>query len=83
MNKEVKVVRLHRLESESRTKAFVDVAVGDFIIKGLRVVEGEKGLFLSMPQELGKDGKWYDSAFPVTKEARQELQEMVLTAYQQ
>ena len=56
---EVKVVRLHRFDSDSKTKAFADIAIGDFIVKGLRVVEGKKGLFLSMPQEKSKDGKAY------------------------
>ena len=49
---EVKAVRLHRFDSDSKTKAFADIAIGDFIVKGLRVVEGKKGLFISMPQAL-------------------------------
>jgi len=80
---DLKVVRLYRFDGESKTKAFVDVAVGDFIIKGLRVLKGQKGLFLAMPQEKGKDGKWYNAFYPVTKEARQNLNEVVLAAYQQ
>jgi stage V sporulation protein G len=79
----LKVVRLHRFDGESKTKAFVDVAIDDFIVKGVRVVQGPKGLFLAMPQEKGKDGKWYDSFFPVTKEARENLSEIVLAAYQE
>ena len=54
---ELKVVRMHRFEGESKLKAFVDVAIGDFLVKGLRVVQGNKDLFLSMPQEKSKDGK--------------------------
>ena len=80
---EVKVVRLHRFESDSKTKAFADIAIGDFIVKGLRVVEGKKGLFLSMPQEKAKDGKFYNSFYAVTEEARQGLAEVVLAAYQE
>lgn len=79
----VEVARLHRFESESKTKAFVDISFGDFIVKGLRVVDGEKGLFVSMPQEKGKDGKWYDTFSPKTKEARQELTDLVLGVYRQ
>ena len=79
----LKVVRLHRLDGDSKTKAFADIAIGDFIIKGLRVVQGEKGLFISMPQEKSKDGKFYNTFSPVTKEARQQLVETVLTAYQE
>jgi stage V sporulation protein G len=79
----LKVVRLHRFEGDSKLKAFCDIAIGDFIIKGLRLVDGQKGLFLSMPQEKGKDGKYYDSFFPTTEEARQSLTEAVLEAYQE
>ena len=79
----LKVVRLHRFESDSKTKAFVDIAIGDFVVKGVRVVKGQKGLFLAMPQEKAKDGKWYNSFFPVTKEARESLSSVVLAAYQE
>ena len=80
---DIKVVRLHRLNSDSKTKAFADVCIGDFCIRGLRVVQGVKGLFLAMPQEKAKDGKWYNVFYPVNKEAKQGLSELVLAAYQE
>ena len=79
----LQVVRLYRFEGDSKIKAFCDVSVGDFIVKGLKVLEGKNGLFLSMPQEKSKDGKWYNTFFPATKEARQLLTDLVLEAYQQ
>ena len=80
---EMEVVRLRRFDDEgSKLKAFVDVAIGEFIVKGLRLVEGQKGLFLGMPQEKGKDGRWYNSFSPKTPEAKQALTEAVLAAYQ-
>jgi len=79
----LKVVRLYRFDGDSKTKAFVDIAIGDFIIKGLRILAGKKGLFLGMPQEKAKDGNWYNAFYPVTKEARQNLTEVVLAAYQE
>jgi len=79
----LEVVRLRRFEGDSKLKAFVDIAVGEFIVKGLRVVEGQKGLFLGLPQEKGKDGKWYNVFYPKNKEARQELSDLVLAAYQE
>ena len=82
-SQDLQVVRLYRLEGDSKVKAFADVAIGDFIVKGLRVVQGQKGLFLSMPQEKSKDGKFYNTFLPVTKEARQNLSEIVLAAYQE
>jgi stage V sporulation protein G len=80
---DLQVVRLYRFEGDSKIKAFADISIGHFIIKGLRVVEGKKGLFLSMPQEKAKDGKWYNTFFPATKEAREVLNDLVLNAYQQ
>ena len=83
MDSDLKVVRLHRFDGESKTKAFVDVAIGDFVVKGLRVVQGQKGLFLAMPQEKSKDGKYYSSFYAVTKEAKQVLADTVLSAYEE
>jgi stage V sporulation protein G len=79
----LEVVRLYRFEGDSKIKAFVDVAIGDFIIKGLRILQGQKGLFLGLPQEKSKDGKWYNVFYPKTKEARQSLSDVVLAAYQE
>lgn len=80
----LKVVQLRRFDNDdSKLKAFVDVAIGDFMVKGLRILQGQNGLFLAMPQEQGKDGKWYNAFYPLTKEARQNLSEVVLAAYQE
>lgn len=82
---EVQVVRLHRFDgdAESKLKAFADIAIGDFIVKGFRIIKGQKGLFLGFPQEKGKDGKWYNVFWPKTKEARQDVTEVVLAAYEE
>ena len=82
---DIQVARLFRVEKEgSKLRAFVDLSIGDsLIVKGFKVVEGEKGLFVSMPSQPGKDGKWYDAAFPTTKEKRQEISEIILSAYKE
>ena len=78
----LEVSRIHKLDGTGSTKAFCDLSVFDsFIIKGLRVVEGEKGLFVSMPREEGKDGKWYNTVVPVTREIKDEIEKLVLEAY--
>ncbi len=77
------VLRLYRLDGDTKIKAFADISIGDFVIKGLRVVDGKKGLFLGMPQEKSRDGKWYDTFYPSTPEAKQVLSDAVLAAYQQ
>ena len=80
----VSVLRLHRLSGESNLKAFADVSfAGVFIVKGLKVVEGKKGMFVGMPARMGKDNKWHDIAYPVTKEFRETLNEIVLGAYEE
>ena len=79
---EVKVVKIHRLTQDSRVKAFVDLGVNDvFLIKGLRVIEGKKGLFVSMPVEQGKDEKWYERVRCLNNDIREEIANTVLAAY--
>ena len=83
MNTEAQVVRLYRYKGQSKTRAFVDVALGEFVVCGLRIVQGKKGLFLAMPQEKTKDGKWFNTFYPRTKEARDNLSQIVLSAYEE
>ena len=78
------VTRLVKFDGDGSLKAYVDLEIGrQFLIKGLRVVEGKNGLFVSMPRQQGKDAKWYDSVVALTKEAKQEVGRVVLQAYQQ
>ena len=78
------VQRLIKFDGEGTLRAFCDLVVGDFVvIKGLRVVNGRKGLFVSMPRQQGKDTKWYDVVEPLTKEVKQEVDQLVLSAYEQ
>lgn len=81
---DVEVVRLRRFDDqESKLKAFVDVAIGEFVVKGLRIIQGKKGLFLAMPTEQGKDGRWYSCFYPKNPQVHQALTEVVLAAYQE
>ena len=80
----IEVKRLHKLDGDGKLKAFADVAVADlFLIRGLRVVDGKKGLFVSMPREQGKDGQWYQTILPLSEELRSQLNEIVLQTYQE
>lgn len=54
-----------------------------FGVEGIRVVSGEKGLFVAMPSQKGSDGVYREVCFPITKEARGQIQNAVLDAYQQ
>ena len=80
---DLKVVRVHKLNGGGPTKAMCDISIGnEFLIKGFCVIQGKKGLFVGVPREVGKDGKWYDRAFPLTESAKEALNETVLAAYE-
>lgn len=79
---EIKVSRIFILQnSTSKVKAFADIVFDDcFVVKGFNVIEGVKGLFISMPQKKVKE-EWQDQAHPITKEAREKLFHAVLESY--
>ena len=77
----IEVARLYRIENDSSVKAFVDVIIGQILVKGIRVIKGKNGLFAGMPKSQGKDGKWYDTMRILDDELKQELQDRVLEAY--
>lgn len=78
----MEVSRIHKLDGTGPTKAFVDVSIEDaFMIKGLRIIEGEKGLFVAMPRESGADGRWYNTVIPLSREVKDEVEKLVLEAY--
>ncbi|MBF0490388.1 MAG: septation protein SpoVG family protein [Candidatus Omnitrophica bacterium] len=77
-----KVVKIHCLPEGNRIKAFVDLGVNDLLlIKGLRIVRGNKGLFVSMPQEQGKNERWYERVRCLSKEVEGRIHQKVLEAY--
>ena len=79
---EIQVQRMYRFESNRPLKAFADIIVNDaLLIKGIKVLEGKNGLFVSMPQEQAKDKKWYDSIRCLTQDLREQITEVVLSVY--
>lgn len=81
----IKVDRLNKTNGEGNVKAYASVVIDDAIVlTGIRVMDGNKGLFVSMPsRQYQQDGetKYADIFFPITKEAREELQKAVLDEY--
>lgn len=78
-----KIVKLHCLPEGNRVRAFVDLSVNNtLIIKGLRVIDGDKGLFVSMPSELGKNDRWYEKVRCLDKAVQEKITQKVLEAYQ-
>ncbi len=81
---ELAVKRLVRFDGGSSLKAYVDVEIRNwFLIKGVRVVQGRNGLFVSMPRQQGKNGQWYDSVIALSKDAKTHLSRVVLDSYQE
>ena len=81
---EIQVQRMYRFESDRPLKAFADIIINDaLLIKGIKVLEGKNGLFVSMPQEQAKDKKWYDSVRCLTQDAREQVTEAVLSVYKE
>ena len=81
---DIQVQRMYRFETDRPLKAFVDIVINDcLLIKGVRVMDGSKGLFVSMPREQAKDQKWYDTIRCLTQEIRDQITEVVLAAYKE
>ena len=74
-------IRVFPVEDGNGILANVSVTFGGvFVVTGLKIIDGKKGAFVSMPQYKYK-GEWKDSCFPITAEFREELSEAVLEAY--
>lgn len=70
-------------EDQDKLKAVASVILDDcFIVKNVRVVDGAKGLFISMPSRRNVKGEFAELCFPLSKELRTELSETVLKAYE-
>ncbi len=77
------ITRFVKFDGDGALKAFCDVSVKDILlIKGVRVIIGRNGPFVSMPRQQGRNGKWYDSVVPLTKETRLKLIQAVLEAFE-
>ncbi len=77
------VERIFKMENDKNLKAFVDVKVSNVIlIKGIRVLlNKEGGLFVSMPAQQAADNKYYPVVRPLDNDTKQELQDVILAAY--
>ncbi len=80
---EITEVRI-TLRNEPKLKAFANVTFDNaFVIRGLKIIDGKKGLFISMPSRRAKDGTYRDIAHPINNEMRQKIEKVVLEKYNQ
>jgi len=71
------------LRGEEKLKAFVSVTFDDcFVIRGLKVISGKEGYFVSMPSRKRKDGTYQDIAHPINNDMRKKLENSILDEYE-
>ena len=79
---EITEVRI-ALRNEDKLKAFANVTFdGEFVIRGLKIINGNNGYFVSMPSRKRSDGTHQDIAHPINNRMRQRIEEAVLSAYE-
>ena len=77
-------VRVRKIAKEGKMKAVVSITIDDeFVVHDIKVIEGDKGLFIAMPSRKSTDGEYRDIAHPINTQARDNLQALVLKAYEQ
>lgn len=77
-------VRVRKITKEGKMKAVVSITIDDeFVVHDIKVIEGEKGLFIAMPSRKSADGEYRDIAHPINTATRDRLQSIVLEAYDQ
>ena len=76
-------IRTRVVSKESKMKAVVSVTFDDsFVVHDIKVIEGEKGLFIAMPSKKTPDGEYRDVAHPINGEMRAVLQDAILSEYE-
>ena len=76
-------VRVRKVSKEGKMKAVVSITIDDeFVVHDIKVIEGEKGLFIAMPSRKAADGEYRDIAHPINSDTRTEIQEIILRKYE-
>ena len=76
-------VRIRKVEKERKMKAIVSITIdNEFVIHDIKVIEGEKGLFIAMPSKKTTDGEYRDIAHPINSSTRERIQNTILDSYQ-
>lgn len=77
-------VRVRKVEKEGKLKAVVSITLDDeFVVHDIKVIEGEKGLFIAMPSKKTMDGEYRDIAHPINSGTRERIQNVILTRYKE
>lgn len=77
-------VRVRKVSKEGKMKAVVSITLdNEFVVHDIKVIEGEKGLFIAMPSKKTPDGEYRDIAHPIHMDMRQRIQGAVLAKYEE
>jgi stage V sporulation protein G len=75
-------VRVRKVTKEGKMKAIVSMTIDDeFVVHDIKVIEGEKGLFIAMPSRKASDGEYRDIAHPINSATREKIQTLILQKY--
>jgi len=76
-------VRVRRVNKDGKMKAVVSVTFdNEFVVHDIKVIEGDKGLFIAMPSRKTVDGEFRDIAHPINSDTREKIQSVILERYQ-
>ena len=76
-------VRVRKITKEGKMKAVVSITLdNELVIHDIKVIEGDKGLFIAMPSKKAADGEYRDIAHPINSRTREGIQTMILDAYE-
>lgn len=77
-------VRIRKVDKEGKMKAVVSITIdNEFVVHDIKIIEGEKGLFIAMPSRKATDGEYRDIAHPISSSTREMLQNLILSKYQE
>lgn len=76
-------VRVRKVAREGKMKAVVSITLdNEFVVHDIKVIEGEKGMFIAMPSRKAADGEYRDIAHPINSETREKIQAIILEKYE-
>lgn len=76
-------VRIRKVEKEGKMKAVVSITIDEeFVVHDIKVIDGEKGLFIAMPSRKAADGEYRDIAHPINSGTRNKIQQIILEKYE-
>ena len=81
---EITDIRIRKMDGDSKMKAIASITIDEeFVIHDIKVVDGEKGLFIAMPSKKTSEGEYRDIAHPIKTDTRNRIQTMILDKYRQ